>query len=293
MKKALICFIVSVFIILISVPGSVFSSSTNKPIQATDIEIVKKVTIKGKPQGGKPSNYAATGTIGTICTGTKYAIVIGINDYPGSSSDLQYCVNDANSVVEALENLYGYKPGNIAYITNSRATHSNITNAVNTIKENAKSGDEVFFFYSGHGAKGNADDGDSEKVDESIVCWTENGDFYYFWDGELKKLFENFPTNRIIFVFDSCLSGGMTDLAAPGRVINMACSESGVSYEFSDIKHGQFTYYFTVEGMLNKKADTNTGDGSVTVEEAFDYAKANCVYQKPTISDSFTDDLLP
>lgn len=118
-------------------------------------------------------------------------------------------------------------------------------------------------------------------------------DFSYLWDGELKRLFEGFDTNRIIFVFDSCLSGGMTDLAAEGRVINMACSESGVSYEFESLGHGQFTYYFAVEGMHNNKADTNTANGLVTIEEAFDYAKANCVYQKPTISDSFTNDLLP
>jgi hypothetical protein len=290
MKKILICLIVLTLFVVMSLPSSVFSISTNKPINASDIELVKKVTVKGKPQGGKSSPTAATGTIGVNCTGNKYAIVIGINDYPGEANDLQYCVNDANSMVEALVK---YEYTNIQLITDENATRSNIKSAIDSIRLSISSGDEVFFFFSGHGAKGRADDGDKEAVDESIVIWGDDGDFDYLWDGELKKLFENFPTNRIIFVFDSCLSGGMTDLAAPGRVINMACSESGVSYEFSDIKHGQFTYYFTVEGMLNKKADTNTGDGSVTVEEAFDYAKANCVYQKPTISDSFTDDLLP
>jgi hypothetical protein len=44
------------------------------------------------------------------------------------------------------------------------------------------------------------------------------------------------------------------------------------------------------------KADTydNTpGVPDVTDEEAFDYSLANCIFQKPTISDSFTNDLLP
>ncbi|MFH7873651.1 MAG: caspase family protein, partial [Candidatus Aenigmatarchaeota archaeon] len=67
----------------------------------------------------------------------------------------------------------------------------------------------------------------------------------------------------------------------------------GVSYEFSDLGHGQFTYYFVVEGMLQGLADTNKKDGLVTDEEAFDYAVSNCLYQKPTISDQFTYDLLP
>lgn len=41
-------------------------------------------------------------------------------------------------------------------------------------------------------------------------------------------------------------------------------------------------------------ADKKLGEcNDVVVEEAFDYAKANCIYQTPTINDSFTNDLLP
>jgi hypothetical protein len=38
--------------------------------------------------------------------------------------------------------------------------------------------------------------------------------------------------------------------------------------------------------------DKNPATHDVTVEEAFDYAKAGCRSQTPTISDSFTNDLL-
>ena len=31
----------------------------------------------------------------------------------------------------------------------------------------------------------------------------------------------------------------------------------------------------------------------VTIEEAFDYANANCKSQTPTVADGFTNDLLP
>jgi tricorn protease-like protein len=76
----------------------------------------------------------------------------------------------------------------------------------------------------------------------------------------------------------------------------MACSESGLSYEFDDLQNGQFTYYFVEEGILNGNADIYDQipeQSDITVEEAFDYAKANCRYQTPTISDSFKNDLLP
>ena len=75
----------------------------------------------------------------------------------------------------------------------------------------------------------------------------------------------------------------------------MACSESGLSYEGLWGDNGQFTYFFVDQGMLASKADKYDnieGVADVTVEEAFDYAKANCQMQKPTISDSFSNDLL-
>jgi hypothetical protein len=60
--------------------------------------------------------------------------------------------------------------------------------------------------------------------------------------------------------------------------------------------HGQFTYYFVEEGMEYGLADTYDNIpkvDDVTVEEAFDYAKANCKSQTPAIADGFVNDLLP
>jgi metacaspase-1 len=302
--------IVAVMVILllaISVLPGVASAKENthvfKAIPAKDIELVKKGTVHGHPGnvggGKKPSAGIATGVLGTPCNGNKYAVIVGISDYPGTSNDLEYCDDDALSVEDVLINVYGFPSENVITLLNSQATAQNILDAVNTIKDSEVSGDEVVFFFSGHGAKSVADDGDKEKIDESIVCWGDGGTFAYIWDGQLKDWFSGFDTSRIIFLFDSCLSGGMTDLAAPGRIINMASTESGYSYELDSLQHGEFTYYFVLKGIEEGKADIYDHNGDdilnqsadVVVEEAFDYTKANCQYDKPTISDSFTDDL--
>jgi hypothetical protein len=267
------------------------------PVPAVDVEIVKKATLRGpKAPGGKPLKQAATGILGEPCTGDKFAIIIGISDYPGESSDLNYCDDDANDVKLALTTLYGYQESNILLLVDGDATRSAIISSILTVRGKATPDDEVFFFFSGHGARGKASDGDSEKVDEAIVCH-EGGEFSYIWDGELKLFFSGFATTRIIFVFDSCLSGGMTDLNAAGRVIAMACSESGVSLEGEVWGNGQFTFYFFDQGMLAGKADVHNHNDNpkpdVVIEESFDYARANCVQQTPVISDSFMNDLLP
>jgi hypothetical protein len=197
----------------------------------------------------------------------------------------------------ALTTLYGYNSSNIHLLLDMGASFAAIQGAINDMKSKAKADDEVVFFFSGHGTNGVADDGDREKTDEAIVSHDGNqsGSFVAIWDGQLKDWFAGFSTTRIIFIFDSCLAGGMTDLKADGRVINMACSESGLSYEDGSWQNGQFTYYFVDQGMLAGEADTYdniAGIADVTIEEAFDYAKADCRMQKPTISDSFSNDLL-
>ena len=162
--------------------------------------------------------------------------------------------------------------------------------------------DEVVFFYSGHGARGLRADDDPEVIDEGIVpyeCTSES----IIWDGELASMFSDFDTKRIIFIFDCCYAGGMTDLEAEGRIVVMATTEDRFAYESSTLENGVFTYYFVEKGMLQGRADVYDHDrdgdlpepDDVTIEEAFDYAKPlveETAPQTPTISDSFENDLL-
>lgn len=264
----------------------------HKPIPATDVELVKKVTLRGKSAGkGKPTQQAATGILGEPVSGTKYAIVIGISDYPGTANDLYYADDDADEMNKSLREVYGFT--NVTLLKDLDATHAAILTAITSIPSDAG---EIVFFFSGHGGKGRADDGDKEAIDESIIVH-DGFDLVYLWDGELKSAFAGFATStRIVFIFDSCVAGGMTDLAAPGRIINMATTETGTAYEgiygSEEKGNGQFTYYFVDEGMLWGFADLVGTPEVVTVEEAFDYAKTNCQLQIPTIKDSFLNDLL-
>lgn len=314
-----------------------------KPIPATNIEVVKKIfsedAVKGKDKG-KPSSPsktggAATGILGEQAKGNKYAVVIGICDYPGTNLDLCQSDGDSLHMYKALTELYGYEPkniwlfkdrggvtgsalGNVAY---NIPTRDNIYNAIMDIKSYAVSGDEVAFFFSGHGTRGTAMDGDDELTDEGIVVWgsgdDEAGNITYIWDGELRNWFFGFNTTRVAFIFDSCLAGGMNDVAINGRVVNMATGETQSAYVYStageDVDgngtsdgEGVFSRFFVNEGMLRGLADKYDHDKNtmlgeptdVVVEEAFDYAKANIpsylkARQKPVISDNFVNDLLP
>ncbi len=297
MQKLTSGILAAVLILLLLTPIALAKPDIGKPLPATDVELVKKITLHGKPgAGGKPAKGAATGILGEQlgAGANKYAIIIGISDYPGEANDLEYCDDDAEDMYRTLTIAYGYSDDNVVLLKSTSATFSAIEGAINSIRSKVVPGDEVVFFFSGHGAKGKANDGDDERIDEAIVV--HNGAVLIaIWDGQLRDWFAEFKTTRIVFIFDSCLAGGMTDLKAPGRIINMACSESGTSLESEVWQNGQFTYYFVDQGMLQSQADKYDnlpGGADVTVEEAFDYAKANCQWQTPSISDSFTNDLL-
>ncbi|MCK5027915.1 MAG: caspase family protein, partial [Candidatus Pacebacteria bacterium] len=243
-----------------------------RPTPAKNVQLIKKVTVRGVPDDvkvkpenpgkpGKPdkTDGIAIGTLGSSATGTKYAVVVGIADYPGTGSDLNYTDEDAEEMYQALTTLYGYENGNIHKLVDkngegaTNATAQAIYDAVMDIEEKAVAGDEVFFFFSGHGGAGEAADGDSEIIDEAIIVHDGN-DFVPIWDGDLKSWFSSFATSRIIFAFDTCRAGGMTDLAQDGRIINMATTETGTAYEFSALENGQFSYYFVDKGMLGGMA---------------------------------------
>lgn len=284
-----------------------------KQISAKNVQIAKKVTVKdtfegvkakpektGKPDKTEKTDGAVTGILGTEVTGNKYAIVIGIANYPGTDYDLLYTDDDAEEMREALETIYGFDSENIyTFIDKNGGDTTNATKeaiflAVVDLKKKLTAYDEVVFFFSGHGGTGNAEDDDDEILDESIWVHDETN-IVPIWDGELKEWFTGFPTDRIIFAFDSCRAGGMNDVAAEGRIVNMATTETGTAYEFSSLENGQFSHYFVDEGLLQGLADTNLEDEIVTIEEAFDYTKANYRpqdrKQSATISDNFENDL--
>ncbi len=277
----------------------------DRPAPATNVELVKKITVRGRPAspgGGKPTKgQIATGELGLALTGSRSAIVVGISDYPDTGSDLQYCDDDADAMYAALTEAYGFRPGDVAVLKNSAATRGAILDAIDDAISQAGPNGEIVFFYSGHGASGAASDGDGERIDEAMVVWdTAGSDFSYIWDGELRGEFADCSA-RIVFIFDSCLAGGMQqDLQGPNRVIPMAAGEHGYSYETDALQHGEFTYYFVVEGILAGKANVHNyfddgiqQSGQVTIEEAFDYSVANCSLDRPCIGDYFSNDLLP
>jgi len=88
-----------------------------------------------------------------------YAIVVGISDYPGTSSDLSYCDDDSQDVYSMLINDFNFKSENVYYLQDSSASKGAISDAFDQIASQISDDDIFFFYYSGHGGAGTSSTG--------------------------------------------------------------------------------------------------------------------------------------
>lgn len=277
--KIICIVIVMLFVVSVAVP-IVASAGKSK-----DGEGFKGMERAPGGQPGKPDKPPKPPGDEDPPTADKWAVVIGIADYQGIFNDLQYTDDDAMDMYNYLLSK-GYPKNNIKLLLNRKATGKNIYAAIDWMAGKEGPNSECVFFYSGHGSTYDGyNDGDEEYTDESII---EYG-LKHILDGFLRDSFASYESQKISFIFDSCYSGGMDDLAGPNRVIVMACDEDELSWEGAPwMENGVFSFYF-LEGL----------DMFNTVEGAFTYAAplahsfvlSEYSYDmNPTISDNYPND---
>lgn len=163
-----------------------------------------------------------------------YAVLVGINTYPGleKKKQLEGCLNDVALIRELLEKDYMQsrfsKVDILCPLLNEKATKSNIADAIQTHLGKAGKDDFAFFFYSGHGIREatNIEAFQEEEVDANIggiLCSDyktggakDPGDTV-LCDKEFRYLIRKIahdeagePKARVVAIFDCCHSGSHT-----------------------------------------------------------------------------------
>jgi hypothetical protein len=142
----------------------------------------------------------------------KRALCIGINDYPGTGSDLAGCVNDANDWAEALAGR-GFE---VAVMLDAAATREAMLDDMGKLVSAADSGDVVVITYSGHGTWVPDTDGDEKDLRDEALCPHDLRAAGAITDDALFELFSARKRGvRAVLVSDSCHSGTLQRLAPP------------------------------------------------------------------------------
>lgn len=150
----------------------------------------------------------------------KRALLVGINDYPGTFNDLMGCVADVQNMQDLLVSVFGFAREDIVMVTDRNATTSNILKALETLVHGARAGDLLVFHYSGHGSQVPDTHGDeADKLDEILCPVDLDWKSHVIKDDDLGKIFNTLASGVHLEVFlDSCHSGtGLKDLNSTYR----------------------------------------------------------------------------
>jgi caspase domain-containing protein len=219
-----------------------------------------------------------------------WALIIGINDYAPPTKDNVGSYQDAKALRAHLLSL-GWRDDHIMLIANRAATRSRILSGLSWLASKTTPASTAVFHYSGHEKPFSSDvDGDGEARD--VAIWAADNKLLV--DGDLGDAMGRISAGRMWIDFAVCRAGGFNDagMLKSGRVITYSSPESELSYEDPELHYSVFGYHSIVQGMREKRADAN-GDGTVSVEEAFAYAKPLVVdhtsgRQHPTMADSYS-----
>lgn len=144
----------------------------------------------------------------------RYAVLVGINDYPGDTEDLPSGGHDVEAMREVLVGHFGYRPANILVLRDREASRGQIRQVIQTHLAQAGPDGSALFYFSGHGLQldGNAGvDIEADDQDEALYVWADAGErSSAIVDDELGAWVGGLATDRVLVVLDACHSGTAT-----------------------------------------------------------------------------------
>lgn len=218
-----------------------------------------------------------------------HALVIGVSDYENIQS-LEYAHADARLFYRVLNETF---PGNESHfdsLINTKASQLNIVNGIRKLVGNAKEGDLVIFYFSGHGdVVDDIVDGTkgyflAHDASESRVYYPAGGAVEFeFINKALTRITDN--KAEVWMITDACKSGKVVDEKGAGSTMTslnegfkntvkfVSCASHELSYEDPNLEQGVFTYYLV--RALGGEADTDDAVGVLNGDEISSYLKSS------------------
>ncbi len=202
----------------------------------------------------------------------RVAIVVGADAPPPGRAPLRFAYDDARAMVDVLTRVGRFAPADVHLLLDP--TPADLLQAVDEVARSASEDALVLFYYSGHS------DGQAlYPHGESLAV------------ADLRDRLSRMTARVRVGVLDTCRGGSWTqakgvtvgppldpvdllNVSTEGTALVSSSSGFEAAHEADDAHGSFFTHYFA-SGLLGA-ADTN-GDGEVTLEEAYDYARERTV----------------
>lgn len=208
----------------------------------------------------------------------RWALLIGIDDYQGTTRSNVGAVGDVNSFKTLLVQK-GWREDRIRVLTDSAATQAGIRQGLQWMVDNCGPSSYCVVHYSGHTKQMN-NVGGSEGLHEYL--WPNDNQFIS--DDEFSDYMRRLR-GYVWIDIAACEAAGFDNGASSSRRLFTAASqESEKGYEDPSWATSVWTGLLVNRAILGGEADTN-GDGAVTLNEAFPWAAERAA--RETASQSF------
>jgi hypothetical protein len=143
----------------------------------------------------------------------KRALIIGINQYHPLIGRLGGCVNDATQIKQLLNQSYAFPDDEIKELVDQTATRDAILGGLDWLIGDARAGDVLVVFYSGHGTRlPNPADPSGNRLanqrDANLLFLETNWDLQFIRDKEVKAHLDKLADDvNLTLLMDCCHSG--------------------------------------------------------------------------------------
>ncbi|HVL99008.1 MAG TPA: caspase family protein [Egibacteraceae bacterium] len=207
--------------------------------------------------------HAAARQRADVPSSYHWAVIVGVNDYLGRTSNTVGSVGDALVLRDTLYGR-GWRGDQVLTLTDHAATHDRVVRAIEWLIRSTDERSTVVFSFSGH------------MRHNSGVTALWPADNRFIWAGDLGRMLGAVRADRLWVSLQGCHAAG---LAAPGlqggnRVVTYASGVHEKAYE--DPARGQSVmgHFLLAEGLRGGLGDreAGNGDGRSSVQEAFAWA---------------------
>jgi tetratricopeptide (TPR) repeat protein len=236
----------------------------------------------------------------------QWALLVGVNDYPGEIQDLRFARNDAREIKNLLIASAGFAEDHVRLLTDdgigaARASKQNIYAAIDQyLAQRMQTGHQLIVFMAGHGiSQGYGTEARSYFLPVDAEAQTKESLVRTAIDlEELSRKLAALPAAQFTVFVDACredpfpgrgLKGNtMTDVMArglrivrhtepqapappPTSIVFYSCRVGERAYENAELQHGVFTYYI-LRGIRELAASPN---GRVEAGQLAGYLTSN------------------
>ena len=227
----------------------------------------------------------------------KWALLIDINNYQNDISQLRFCVSDVKVFRQALVDVAGFKPDKVFLMTDqmtgqNQPNHINIIKQLSILANRIQPQDTFVFYFSGHGISRdgqsfllatNSDSTTDDTLEVSAVSLRK-----------VSQILSRIKAQQLLTIIDACRNNPNTGRGDQDNLLSdeftrgirikrssdgsgkpnvsatlYACNIGERAYEWTEKKHGVFSYYL-LEGL---KGEVSNSQSEVTISQLADYTQ--------------------